>query len=422
MKRSLRVLLIGRRFWPHGSSDSACFLTELACALRRGGMHVEVLTPRYASSWPEKLVVREIPVHRPAAAPRSDWSISRYLKHITSWLQQNAQSFDAMLVDAIREEAIAVTEVGKHLGIPVILRCGGWGDASDPKWWTTSRAAKRSCNIAKTAEAIVADNGMNQRELIAEGFVRDRVHRINHGFPNFPARTAQTRKLAREALGSVNSDLITTSDTPVLLCNSPMTREGGINLLVDAAPHLINRYPDLRFWFIGDGPYRDWIYENLRGHGVRASVAMPGSFSDFTELCQAADLYLQPDDEGLDYFLGTAIAAELPLICIRTPATEALLCGQTTIQHAEPTNRSQSSQPETAKLIQWIDAATAKQTRIAVNHVMGDLEAAQNRATELRRGLLRARPQTDSIQKYMHLLETVVHQGPPKSSSTDTIS
>jgi glycosyltransferase involved in cell wall biosynthesis len=414
------VLLIGRRFWPHGSSDSACFLTELACAIRRGGMHIEVLTPRYASSWPEELVVREIPVHRPASAPRSDWSIGRYLKHLTSWLQQHAQSFDALLVDAIREEAIAVSEVGKQLGIPVVLRCGGWGEASDPNWWKTSRAGKRSCNLAKNADAIVADSGINQRDLIAEGFIRERVHRINKGFPTFPARTTRTRHLAREALGSVNSDLITSEETPVLLCTSPMTREGGINLLVNAAPHLINRYPDLRLWFIGDGPYRDWIYENLRGHGVRASIAMPGSFSDFAELCQAADLFFQPDDDGLDYFLPTAVSAELPLVCLRTPSTESLLCGPPSSQHATITDRSNENAPETADLIQWIDASTAKQTRLGVIHVLEDIQQAKHRAAELRRSLLRARPQTESVQGYMNLLEQLVRQRPPNSLSMET--
>ena len=422
MKRSLRILLIGRRFWPHGSSDSACFLTELACAIRRSGMHIEVLTPRYASSWPEELVVREIPVHRPAAAPRSDWSIGRYLKHLTSWLQQHAQTFDALLVDAIREEAIAVTEVGKQLGIPVVLRCSGWGDASDPNWWKTSRTAKRCCNVAKNADAIVADGGINQRDLIAEGFAPERIQRINKGFPNFPARTALSRQLAREALGKVNSDLITHEQTPVLLCTSPMTRGGGINLLVNAAPHLINRYRDLRLWFIGDGPYRDWIYETLRGHGVRASIAMPGSFSDFAELCQAADLFFQPDDDGLDYFLPTAISAELPLVCLRTPSTESLLCGAPSSQLATKTDRDNDSAAETADLVQWIDASTAKQTRLGVTRVLDDMEQARHRAAELRRSLLRSRPQIDSVQGYMNLLEKLVQQRPPNSPSTETVS
>ncbi len=422
MKRSLRVLLVGRRFWPHGSSDAACFLTELACAIRRGGMHIEVLTPRYASSWPEELVVREIPVHRPAAAPRSDWSIGRYLKHITAWLQQHAPNFDALLVDAIREEAIAVTEVGKQLGIPVVLRCSGWGEASDPTWWKTSRAGRRSCNVAKNADAIVANGGINQREVIAEGFVAERVHRINQGFPTFPARTARTRQLAREALGSVNSDLITSEQTPILLCTSPMTRDGGINLLVNAAPHLINRYPDLRLWFIGDGPYRDWIYENLRGYGVRASIAMPGSFSDFAELCQAADLFCQPDDDGLDYFLPTAISAELPLVCLRTPSTEGLLCWPSPSRVANNTGRNNDSILETAELVHWIDATTAKQTRLAVSRVLDDMEQARHRAAELRRSLLRSSPQTESVQGYMDLLEKLAQQQPPHSPSTETVS
>ena len=421
MKRSLRVLLIGRRFWPHGSSDSACFLTELACAIRRGGMHIEVLTPRYASSWPDRLVVREIPVHRPAAAPRSDWSTGRYLKHLTSWLQQHGPRFDALLVESIREEAIAVTEVGKQLGIPVVLRCSGWGEASDPTWWKTSRAGKRACNIAKKADAIVADDGINQRDLIAEGFVRERVHRISCGFPTFPTRTARTRQLAREALGNVNSDLLTSEQTPVLLCTSPMTRGGGINLLVNAAPHLVNRYPDLRLWFIGDGPYRDWIYENLRGHGVRASIAMPGSFSDFTELCQAADVFCQPDEDGLDYFLPTAVSAELPLVCLRTPTTEALLSGELSTLESTKLETDQDNAPQTANLVQWIGDSTAKQTRLGVSRVLDDMEQARHRAIELRRTLLRSRPQAESVQSYMNLLEKLVQQQPPIAPSTETV-
>jgi glycosyltransferase involved in cell wall biosynthesis len=415
VKRSLRVLLIGRKFWPHGSSDSACFLTELACGIRRGGMHVEVLTPRYASSWPEELVVREIPVHRPAAAPRSDWSIGRYLKHVTSWLQQHAQRFDALLVDAIREESIAATQVAKQLGIPVILRCSGWGENSDPKWWSSSRAAKRTSTIAKSADAVVTKSGVNQRELIAEGFPHERVHRINEGFPAFPPRTATTRQAAREALGTVNTDLITSKETPVLLCTSPMTRSGGINLLVKAAPHLINRYPDLRLWFIGDGPYRDWIYENLRGNGIRASIAMPGSFSDFSELCQAADLFVQPDDDGLEYFLPTAVSSELPLVCLRTPSTQSLLDGPRTSQPRG------TAEHENTDLISWVDASTAKQIRLAVVRVLDDMKLARQHATELRRNLLCSRPQTESVQSYMSLLETLAQERPPNSSSAETV-
>ena len=149
---------------------------------------------------------------------------------------------------------------------------------------------------------------------------------------------------------------------------------------------------------------------------------MPGSFSDFTDLAQAADLFFQPDDEGLDYFLPTAISAELPLVCIKTPSTECLLCGSPSSQRATPHNLDPGHQAEPSDLIQWLNESTAKQTRIAVTRVMDDLEASRHRATELRRNLLRSRPQTDSVQSYMNLLEKLVQQRPPNSPSTETVS
>ena len=80
------VLLIGRHFWPHGSIDSAAYLIGLATDLSRRGLHVEVLTPQYASTWPTRIDFRGLTVHRPVAAPRfdgtiaRDWSVNRYVR------------------------------------------------------------------------------------------------------------------------------------------------------------------------------------------------------------------------------------------------------------------------------------------------------------------------------------------------------
>ena len=380
---------------------------------------MEVLTPRFASSWPEELVVREIPVHRPAAAPRSDWSMGRYVKHLSGWLNQNASRFDVLMVDAIREEAIAVTETGRALGVPVILRCSGWGAGSDHSWWKSNRSAKKCGNIGKLADAVIAKSGLCHRELIAEGYPTEKVYRINEGFAVSPPRTQQTRQATRSALASVNADLIASDDTPVLLCGSRMTREGGINLLVKIAPQLITRYPDLRIWFIGDGPYRDWIYESLRNDGVRSSIAMPGSFSDFSDLCHAADLFLQPDDHGLEHFLPTAVSAELPIIAVKTPATQAVLCGPPASPDSGP-HAARQINSASDSLINWSAESTVKQTRLAVLRVLDDVDQARARASELRRVLLRLRPQTESVQSYMNLMETLVRQrtsSPPPSTS-----
>ena len=75
-------------------------------------------------------------VHRPAAAPRSDWSMGRYMRHLSTWLRENAESFDVMLVDAIREESMAAIEASRitrlrndsafqSAGDTTVIRCGG---------------------------------------------------------------------------------------------------------------------------------------------------------------------------------------------------------------------------------------------------------------------------------------------------------
>jgi glycosyltransferase involved in cell wall biosynthesis len=417
VNQRLRVLLIGRHFWPFGSIDSAGFLFQIACDLHRRGVHVEVVSPHYASSWPAELTVGEILGHRPVAAPKSDWSMGRYIRNLTTWLRQHAGSFDVMMVDAIREESTAAIEAARIHGCPTILRCGRWGDDSDPQWWQTGRSARRCGSIGKMANAVVAPTAACQRLLLADGYAASRVQRITDGIAAGPLQSAESRQAARTALATVNSDLVTNDDTPVVICASRMTSDGGVNLLTKAARHLVARYPDLRLWFIGDGPHRDRMYEFLRGEGVRASIAMPGSFCDIEELFVAADIFLQPDDDGLDYFLPTAIASELPVVTIDSESTRAVITART--QEANPTDEQNP-----ASMVQWCSAATAKQIRIGIVGVLDDLPGFRTKASQLRRLLVRTRPQSDTVQAYVKLMEGLArnNSGNRRRSSAEAVS
>ena len=51
---------------------------------------------------------------------------------------------------------------------------------------------------------------------------------------------------------------------------------------------------------------------------VRASVAIPGSFSDPADVFRAADCFFQPSDVGLNYFLPLAISMELPIVSVNS--------------------------------------------------------------------------------------------------------
>ena len=418
--------MIGRHYWPHGSIDSAGVLIQTACALHRRGVHVEVLAPRFASSWPERITVREITVHRVAAAPRSDWLMGRYVRGLTAWLHHHGESFDVFYVDSIREEALAAIEVAKHLGIKVVLRCRGWGQFSDVAWWETGRSARRCAVAARSADAIIANSAVCERALLINGIDPGRIERVLQGFAAMPAWSAERRRQARLSLASANSDLHADPGALVVLCNAPMIRDGGVRLLVHAAHPLVSRYPNLRLWFIGDGPYRDSMYQQLRSDGVRASIAMPGSFCDSEDLFAAADVYLQSDEDGLEYFLPLAIASHLPVVAVDNASIRSLLDSgspQTfTLQHGDSW-REDPSAPTTnqpSSLIQWCESSTAKGVRMGLSNVLDDLLTSRKRAGQLRRILLRSRPHSETTEGYLGVIGRLVEQTPPTQRNHET--
>ncbi len=404
MSRPLRVLLVGRHFWPHGSVDSGGYLVQLACGLSRRGISVEVCTPRYASSWPEKFWLREIPVHRPAMAPRSDWSIGRYTRQLTQWLRAQSGKFDVVMVDAIREESIAAIEASRLTGTPTVVRYAGWGRHADNQFWKSSRAARRCGTIGKMADAVIAKSGCCKRALIADRFADERIVRIESGFAAGPTTTIARRIEARRALAAANSDLKTHHDNVVAICNASMIREGGITDVVKATYRMVDRHPNLKVWFLGDGPHRDWIYDQLRGDGVRTSIAMPGSFANLDDVYSAADLYLQPDDTGLDHFLPMAVSMELPIVARASESVRAVLVGSL----PPPTHVDTTVDDGPASWIKWIDDSSTTSYVESISSVLSDLPESRYRAGLLRRHGLRSRPTTSSIDACIVMFERTI--------------
>ncbi len=364
-------------------------------------MKVEILTPRYAASWPERFCYREMLVHRPAAAPRSDWSIGRYVRHLTTWVKQNAKTFDAIIVHSIGEEVTAVMDalhssIATNQSVASIVVSSGWGQSSDLVSLHQSRAGKRALNSAKSADKIVCKSAATQRLLIGQGVSPQAVERIDIGFGNLP-HDDETRREVRERLGFTNSDLATSESSKVVLVSGrmvgdPIRDDTGMDLIARAARHLSARYDDIHFWFHGDGPCRAALYDYLKSEGLRNSIAMPGTFADVTDLMLAADVFVGGDDQGLDHIVPLAVSADIPLVAIDSPSFRTLL--------TTPTSHDSS--------IQWCSASTAKAIRIAIQDVLDDLPSARDKASKLRRELIRARPQSHVIEQYTQLLTSIV--------------
>lgn len=409
--RSLRVLLVGRHFWPHASFDAAGFLAQLATDLYRSGVHVEVVTPRYAASWPEHFHFREIPVHRPAAAPRSDWSMGRYVRHLTTWLKDHSESFDLILADSIREESQAVVEAASAAGIASVLVSAGWGDESDPAWWQSSRSARRCAATAKEADAIIVKNAAAERLMIAQGFPPSLLHRIEIGFTSSVNNLEDNRSAARNRLAAVNSDLTTLPESEVVLCTGRMQKTGAMQWLASTARPLIANRPDLRFWFVGDGPERQSLYDFLRADGVRNSIAMPGSFVDTTDLMIAADVFVHGDRQGLDFALPSAVSAAIPIVAAEIAELRSLLTpnGKPIKRIASAATSVKPDDPQD-EAVAWFTPGKSKSLRIAIRRTLDEMPQAKQRALQLRRDLVRSRPQTKAIEAYINVMTRVVQE------------
>ena len=401
----LRVLLVGRHFWPHGSHDSAGDLVRLAVGLSRRGVQVEIATPRFGGSWPESIRLREIPVHRPLAAPRSEWSMGRYLRQLTHWIRERAVSYDILMADAIREESMAVVQAGRGADRPTVLRLFGFGQASDAAWWPHSRGSRRVLSFARAADRVVVPSAASQRLLLGQGFAPQRVVRIEPGFCPGSPRSESGRAAARETLGAINLDLACSPTTPVAVAIGRLRYGTGMARIAETAASLIRRFPDLRLWFIGDGSDRDSLYTELNAEGLRGAFAMPGSFVELQDVLAAADLFLQPDHYGLSHFMPAAVSAALPLVIPDDEFTRAAL----------GVPRGSSLDPR----VGWCADGSPKALRVAVRETLDDLSKRRRDAAELRKALVRERSLGDTLDAYLRLFRDLVsgHRSPPSSAA-----
>lgn len=396
--------MVSRSYWPHLSSDVASRTVRLADGLARAGVAIDVLTPRYASSWPDRICHREIVVHRPAAAPRSEWSMGRYLRHVESWLREHAAEYDLLYSSTMREEAAIVVEAARRVGIASVLHHAGAGKEADTAFQTPIRHRRRLQSAIRSADAIVVSRASTHQTLISSGIHRDRIYRVGTGVwpgKGLAGRDAASRQQSRQCLAAVNGDLATDRDSLVVVSLGSMSEASGILTLAQAIPPLIDIWSDLRFWLIGDGPMRNELHRYFKHHGVRQNVAMPGTFVDYSDILSAADLFVQPSvSDAMEDFVPQAIAAPLPLVIADAADTRAML-------------------GEFDDCVNWCTEGDATSLTQSIRRVINELGPAQTASERLRREFVQRRPYADTILGFRDLFSKLT--GKPITSNAPPV-
>jgi glycosyltransferase involved in cell wall biosynthesis len=91
-------------------------------------------------------------------------------------------------------------------------------------------------------------------------------------------------------------------------------RKGHRNI-IEAAPRILERCPEARFLFFGQGPLKDDIQALCKKSGLESFIRFPGFRKDLDRVLPCLDILLHPAVmEGLGVSLLQAAASEIPLI------------------------------------------------------------------------------------------------------------
>jgi glycosyltransferase involved in cell wall biosynthesis len=330
---SLRVVLVIRRFWPM-VGGAEVLLSRLAAGLQVRGATVTVLTPKWQPDWPAEIEDHGFRVVRLPPPSGSGWGALRYMQRLAQWLHQHREQFDVVCVSTLRQDAYAVLTAARKDGFPVVLRAERAGGAGDCHWQLEAYCGQRLKRRCNKAAAIIAPSPAVERELIAAGYPRERIHSVSKGvaIPTGPVvqRTADhddpQQIEAREALAEADPALMLPSHSPLAVYVGPLAQHKGLEHLVAAWPKVLSRWPNARLWLVGEGPMRGRLLGQIDERSLIGRVVLSGVFDDVEDMLRAADLFVLPSlDEDLSLALLEAMAQGLPVVASDLPGNRTVI-------------------------------------------------------------------------------------------------
>lgn len=320
-----RVVMITRRFWPI-IGGTEIMLSRLASGLQARGATTTVLTAQLQPAGAAEFDHQGVHVVRFAQPGNSFASTCRYLWQLREWLLEHRASYDLVYVSTLRHDAYAALGATRRTGCPTVLRAEHSGLAGDCHWQLDATCGRRIKRRCARASALVATSRMVERELIAAGYPRDRIHYIPRGVPLLAPHTTERRNQARATLAEANAVLAISSRARLALYVGRLDAEQGLEGLLEAWAMVARRRPEAQLWLLGDGPLRQRLLDRISELGLLGHATVAGAYDDLEDFWDAADLFVHPSPRHeAPLALLEAMAAGLPVIAAATTAHRDLI-------------------------------------------------------------------------------------------------
>lgn len=313
MKR-FGLLLATRRYWPLPGGWETVW-AQLLDELVRRGHSATVVTPAWHDDWPRETLQTGVRIVRLQAPVGGGYEAYRYLKRLTQEVRRLRGSFDAALVAGMRGDAYAMVGEGRRTGFPTLLVPERPGLRGDCHWQIESRCGPRVKRRCYQAQAYLAATPLVERELIAAGFARSRIHRATFGL-KLPTPTTRVARLdARRNLAQADPSLHLGDEQPLVVYVGRLRMGKGLDLLLGAWRDVAARHPTACLWLVGEGPDAAALRERTFELGIVSTVRICGAFDDADDVYRAADVAVCPAlEDGPAVGLLEAAAYGLPVV------------------------------------------------------------------------------------------------------------
>ena len=186
--------------------------------------------------------------------------------------------------------------------VPVVV---SWEPVTGPfafrHYWSYKLAMQKIDRVVAVSEDI------RQRVIRERNLAPEKVMTIHYGV-DLEKFAAEDQKLTRADIG-------VSDDHFVLGSVARFDYPKGHKYLIEAAPGIVQRFPNARFVFVGDGPLRQEVEQQIEQLGLTENFVLLGFRRDVKQLLGLFDLFILPSlSEGLPNAVLEAMACSNPVV------------------------------------------------------------------------------------------------------------
>lgn len=230
--------------------------------------------------------------------------LAKYLRGIE--LSRIFQESDVQVIHTHHTTAFVHGTIGAHLaGSPILINtdhCKNY--PIEKRWMMLEKVA------SFTADEIVAVSHHTRDELIRyEGIAPDKISVIHNGI---------NIKLTRnESLGVLRNEFGIDADELVIGTVGRIEHQKGLDLLLEAAPYVIKRFPKTKFLIVGGGSKLDELRRQCLQLRISDHVIITGWRTDAVDLIRLFDCFVSTSNfEGMPMVLLEAMSLAKPIIAM----------------------------------------------------------------------------------------------------------